>query len=134
VIVIAHTHGEGTLVHGTARGDGTNLVIKSVRGGWRFSRNLGADGAWYLPHSQDRNADRARIERLAAALHDAGHPVEATSTTHRARPPPSRRTGLTGRPGGSPGTPSWPTPTTNTGKTVLRTCGNAAPRSRSASR
>ncbi len=76
MIVIAHTHGEGTLVHGTARGDGTNLVIKSVRDGWRYSRNLGADGAWYLPHSQDRNADRARIQRLAAALHDAGHPVE----------------------------------------------------------
>ena len=31
MIVIAHTHGEGTLVHGTARGDGTNLVIKNVK-------------------------------------------------------------------------------------------------------
>jgi hypothetical protein len=76
VIVIAHTHAEGTLVHGTVRGDGTNLVITSVHDGWRFSHNLGTDGAWYLPHSQDRNADRARIQRLAAALRDAGHPVE----------------------------------------------------------
>src|SRR5204863_6268333 len=33
-------------------------------------------GAWYLPQSRDRNADRTRIERLAEALHAAGHPVE----------------------------------------------------------
>src|SRR5262245_64862771 len=49
----------------------------SVRDGWRFSRTLGADGAWYLPRSRDRNADRARIQRLAA-LHAAGHPVEVS--------------------------------------------------------
>ena len=76
MITIAHSPGEGTVIHGTARGDGTNLVIKSVRDGWRFSRHIGAEGAWYLPHTRDRDADRARLERLAAALHEAGHHAE----------------------------------------------------------
>jgi hypothetical protein len=76
VIRIDHSHAEGTVVHGTTRGDGTNLVIKATRDGWKFSRNIGAHGAWYLPHSRDRNADRTRIERLAEALHAAGYPVE----------------------------------------------------------
>jgi hypothetical protein len=76
VIVIEHNHTDGTLVHGTARGDGTNLVIKSVHDGWKFSRKIGTDGAWYQPHSRDRDADRAIIERLAEALHAAGHDAE----------------------------------------------------------
>jgi hypothetical protein len=76
VITIAHSHIDGTVVHGTGRGDATSLVIKGVHDGWRFSRNIGADGAWYLPHTRDRNADRARLEHLAAALHDAGYQAE----------------------------------------------------------
>jgi hypothetical protein len=75
MISIEHSHAEGTVVHGTARGDGTNHVIKATRDGWRFSRNIGT-GAWYLPHSRDRNADTGRIERLAAALREAGYEVE----------------------------------------------------------
>ena len=78
MITVAHTHAEGTVVHGTTRSDGTNLVFKSVRDGWRFSRNIGADGAWYLPHSRDRDADRTRIERLAEALHTAGYQVDVS--------------------------------------------------------
>jgi len=78
VITVEHSHAEGTVVHGTTRSDGTNLVFKSVRDGWRFSRNIGVDGAWYLPQSRDRNADRTRIERLAEALHAAGYPVDVS--------------------------------------------------------
>jgi hypothetical protein len=78
VITIEHTHAEGTLVHGTARSDGTSAVIKSGRDGWRFSRNIGTDGAWYLPHSRDRRANRPVIDRLADALRAAGHQVEVT--------------------------------------------------------
>jgi hypothetical protein len=78
VITIEHTHAEGTLVHGTARSDGTGAVIKSVPDRWRFSRNIGSDGAWYLPHSRDRRADRPVIDRLADALRAAGHEVEVT--------------------------------------------------------
>ena len=76
MITVEHSHAEGTVVYGTTRSDGTNLVFRSIRDGWRFSRNIGADGAWYLPHSRERNADRTRIERLADALHAAGHQVE----------------------------------------------------------
>ncbi len=76
MISIEHSHADGTLIHGTARGDGTNVVIKSVHDGWKFSRNIGIDGAWYLPHTRDRDADRTRIERLADALHAAGYQVE----------------------------------------------------------
>jgi hypothetical protein len=75
VILIEHTHA-GTVIHGTTRGDGSNLVIKSTRDGWRFSRTIGPIGAWYLPHTRDRDADRTRIERLADALHAAGYQVE----------------------------------------------------------
>jgi hypothetical protein len=78
VITIEHTHAEGTLLHGTARSDGTGAVIKSVRDGWRYSRNIGTDGAWHLPHSRDRRADRPVIDRLADALRAAGYDVEVT--------------------------------------------------------
>ncbi|HYU84371.1 MAG TPA: DUF3560 domain-containing protein [Kribbellaceae bacterium] len=85
MITVEHSHAEGTVVYGTTRSDGTNLVFRSIRDGWRFSRNIGADGAWYLPQSRDRNADRTRIERLAEALHAAGFPVE-TSIDDTPRP------------------------------------------------
>ncbi|HEX8628771.1 MAG TPA: DUF3560 domain-containing protein, partial [Catenuloplanes sp.] len=49
---------------------------KAIRDGWRFSRHIGEQGTWYLPHTRDRNADRARLERLAAALHEAGYQAE----------------------------------------------------------
>ena len=78
MITIEHTHAEGTLLDGTTRSDGTSAVIKSVRDGWRFSRNIATDGAWYLPHSRDRRAHRTVIDRLAAALRAAGHEVEVT--------------------------------------------------------
>lgn len=76
MITIEHSHAEGTLVHGTDRGDGTNHVIKAIRDGWKFSHNIGVDGAWYLPRSRDRHPDLGRIDRLAAALRQAGYEVE----------------------------------------------------------
>ena len=76
MITIEHSHAEGTLVAGTARGDGTNLVIKAIGDCWRYSRHVGADGAWYLPRSRDRHPDRIRIERLADALCLAGYEIE----------------------------------------------------------
>lgn len=76
MITIEHSHAEGTLVHGTDRGDGTNRVIKATRDGWRFSHNIGVDGAWYLPRSRDRHPEVGRIDRLAAALRQAGYQVE----------------------------------------------------------
>jgi hypothetical protein len=75
VITINHTHAKGTVVNGTSSGDGTNLVIKAVGDGWRFSRNL---DAWYLPRSRDRHADQPRITRLTDALREAGYTVEVS--------------------------------------------------------
>ena len=134
MISIDHTHAEGTVVHGTTRSDGTNLVIRAIRDGWRFSRNIGADGAWYLPQSRDRNADRTRIERLAEALHAAGYPVETSIDDTPARPRRSRPTARRGSPGGCSGTPSWPTPATRAAAPASTTSGNAARTFHSASR
>src|SRR5690606_26436150 len=71
---------------GTCRGDGTNHVINSTGDGWRFSRRVGADGAWYLPRSRDRSPDHAKVQRLAAALAAAGYQV-AVDVDDTPRPP-----------------------------------------------
>jgi len=76
MICIEHSHAEGTVVHGTAPGDRTNHIIKATQDGWKFSRNIGTSGAWYLPRSRDQHPDTDRIERLAAALREAGYQVE----------------------------------------------------------
>lgn len=70
-LTITHTHPEGTLIDGTAKGDGTAEVLKSHR--WRWGRSI---GFWYIPHSRDKNAARHRIEATASALRDSGFPVE----------------------------------------------------------
>src|SRR5690606_2120725 len=73
MLTITHTREGGTLIDGTERGDGTNVVLKAHR--WRFSRNL---GTWYVPQSRDRAAKVRTIETTAAALRDAGYDVEVT--------------------------------------------------------
>jgi len=71
VLTITHTRQAGTLIEGTERGDGTNLVLKA--NGWRFSRQL---GGWYVPQSRDRDAKTWKITATADALRKAGHQVE----------------------------------------------------------
>ena len=66
-IEIIHTAAEGTLVHGTTRGDGTNTVLKAT--GFRWFRTL---SAWGVPNSRDRQPNLGKIDRAAAALRDAG--------------------------------------------------------------
>lgn len=79
MLTITHAHADGTLIDGTARGDGTAEVLKA--NGWRWSRNL---GAWYLPNSRDRLPTMWKIDRTATALRNAGHTVElAIDTTSR---------------------------------------------------
>lgn len=79
-LTITHTHSEGTLIDGTARGDGSAEVLKINR--WRWSRKL---GSWYVPHSRDRLAKRTLIHSTAAALRGAGFDVEvAIDDTYRA--------------------------------------------------
>lgn len=70
-LTITHTHAEGTLIDGTARGDGSAEILKLHR--WRWSRGL---GSWYIPHSRDQRAKRAQINSTAAALRAADFVVE----------------------------------------------------------
>ncbi len=72
-ITLTHTPAEGTLADGTSRGDSAGPVLKAYR--FKFSRTL---GQWYLPHSRDKRADTALIERTAAALRAVGCDVETT--------------------------------------------------------
>lgn len=45
-IQIIHTAAEGTLVHGTTRGDGTNTILKSA--GFRWGTWLKRSAGWSL--------------------------------------------------------------------------------------
>jgi len=68
------------LVAGTARGDGTNTILKAA--GFRWFRTL---GAWGIAGSRDRQPNRYKIDRAADALRAAGHTVTVNADgTHRA--------------------------------------------------
>lgn len=80
MLTITHTHEEGTLIAGTAKGDGTAAILRTH--GWRWGRSI---SAWYIPHSRDRLPQHHKITRSAAALEAAGYalaPLEL-DTTHR---------------------------------------------------
>ena len=70
-IRVEHTAQQGTLVYGTCRGDGTNVVLKSC--GFRWFSSL---GLWGIARSRDRNADQEKIGRAASALREAGFAVD----------------------------------------------------------
>jgi hypothetical protein len=69
-ITISHNRTEGTLVHGTSKGDGTAEVLKV--NGFRWFRSL---GCWGLTQSRDKAANRFRIDQAASALRAAGFEV-----------------------------------------------------------
>lgn len=78
-IQIIHSADEGTLVHGTARGDGTNTILKAA--GFRWFPTL---GVWGIAGSRDRQPNRYKISRASEALRAAGHPVTVDiDDTHR---------------------------------------------------
>lgn len=79
-LTLAHTHQEGTTLDGTARGDGSGEVLKTRPGmtRWKWSRNIGEAGRWYIPRSRDRQADRYGIDKTAEALRAAGFTVDVT--------------------------------------------------------
>jgi hypothetical protein len=78
-LVISHTNTEGTLVHGTSKGDGSNAAMKAAR--FRWSRNL---GAWFMPQSRGRAARRGRIAALASSLETADFTVRVDIETYDA--------------------------------------------------
>lgn len=69
-IEIIHNAAEGTLVHGTSRGDGTNDILKA--NGFRWFRTL---SLWGIANSRDRQPNRHKIDSAAKALREAGHTV-----------------------------------------------------------
>ncbi len=70
MLTITHTHEAGTMIEGTARGDGSAEVLKAA--GWRWGRSI---GAWFVPNSRDRLPQLAKINRTAEALRAAGFEV-----------------------------------------------------------
>lgn len=71
MISITHTPGEGSLVSGTYRGDGSGEILKPL--GWRWSRNL---DAWYLPRSRDRAPAVSTLEKTREQLEASRFDVE----------------------------------------------------------
>ncbi|MBT2519079.1 DUF3560 domain-containing protein [Streptomyces sp. ISL-90] len=79
MLTITHTHEAGTLIEGTAKGDGTAEVLKANR--WRWGRSI---GTWFIPNSRDHLPDTWKIQRTTAALREAGFEVTTEiDTTHR---------------------------------------------------
>jgi hypothetical protein len=70
MLVITHTPEAGTLIDGTAKGDGTAPILK--RCGWRWGRSI---STWYLAHSRDRRPKLHIITRTQAELTRAGYDV-----------------------------------------------------------
>ena len=79
-LTITHNREAGTLIEGTARGDGTAEILKA--NGWRWGRSI---GAWYVPQSRDRNLKTWITGRTQKALEAAGHEV-ALEADDTARP------------------------------------------------
>lgn len=69
-ITIRHAHEDGTLVHGTSKGDGTAEILKAHRFRWFPSLKL-----WGIAQSRDHLAKRGQIEGAAQALREAGFEV-----------------------------------------------------------
>ena len=70
---ITHAAAEGTLIDGTARGDGSAEILK--RNGWRWGASI---RCWYIPRSRDRAARRREIDSTAEQLREAGFIVDVT--------------------------------------------------------
>ncbi|GAB1690714.1 DUF3560 domain-containing protein [Krasilnikovia sp. M28-CT-15] len=69
MIVISHSHEEGTVLSGSRKGDGVYDIVKQH--GFRWSRQVGI----YMRGSRDRDAPRSRIDAAAQALREAGFDV-----------------------------------------------------------
>ncbi|HFA6985244.1 TPA: DUF3560 domain-containing protein [Neisseria gonorrhoeae] len=69
-LTITHTPAEGTVIDGTAKGDGSAQALKAH--GWRWGRTL---GAWYVPHSRDKTPKMHVVTPTADALEAAGFVV-----------------------------------------------------------
>ena len=71
-ITITHTRAQGTLIEGSARGDGVYEILKGLGASWRYFPSLRQIG---LGQSRDRAAKTWEIKRGTEALRAAGHEV-----------------------------------------------------------
>lgn len=79
MLTITHTHEAGTLIDGTARGDGTAEILKA--NGWRWGRSI---ALWFIPQSRDQLPKTWKIRQTVAALEAAGFDVAVElDTEHR---------------------------------------------------
>lgn len=69
-VIIRHTHEDGTLVHGTSKGDGTAEILRAHRFRWFPSIKL-----WGIAQSRDHLAKRWQIQSAAEALRKPGFKV-----------------------------------------------------------
>jgi hypothetical protein len=72
-VTITHTRAEGTIVHGTARGDGSAPILKAA--GFRWAPTI---KAWIIAQSRDRAAKTWRINQAAEDLRAAGFEIEVS--------------------------------------------------------
>ncbi len=72
MITIRHTHQDGTLIEGSAKGDGVYDVLRGLRGNWRYFPSIRKIG---LGQSRDKAAKTWDINQAAEALRAAGHEV-----------------------------------------------------------
>jgi len=72
MITIRHTHVDGTLLEGSAKGDGVYEILKGLRDNWRYFPSLRQIG---IGQSRDKAARTWVIDRAAEALRKAGHEV-----------------------------------------------------------
>ena len=72
-ITITHTHADGTLIHGTSKGDGVyELIGPRTAARFRYFPSIRMIG---IPQSRDHLAKRWQIDQAAKALRAAGHVV-----------------------------------------------------------
>ncbi|WP_163511203.1 DUF3560 domain-containing protein [Fodinicola acaciae] len=69
-IVITHTHADGTLIHGSSKGDG--VLELAYQHGFTYRRSVGI----FIRGSRDKDANQPAIQGLADALRAVGHRVE----------------------------------------------------------
>jgi hypothetical protein len=70
MVEITHTRESGTVVEGTARGDGSAEILK--RAGFRWAPSI---KAWIVQQSRDREAKTWKINAAAEGLRAAGFDV-----------------------------------------------------------
>jgi hypothetical protein len=72
VIIIRHTHQDGTLIEGSRKGDGVYQVLRGTDPNWWYFPSIGQIG---LKHSRDKPARTWVLQQAEAALKAAGYDV-----------------------------------------------------------